>query len=414
MPPSVLDGKRNPYDNASGPFRLDISEDIDFLAPERDTPTLRILGWGASADSIASASIGAKSLRTPCTSFKHSWLNDTLVPAQGTITANRASGAVVTVGTTQVNYFRVDDIIRIRSSAVAAGINDIFLQVTAINTGAGTLTVTALNTDQAATSGDAWQLMGQAKVVGAAANTTGKFTVLTQADNYTQIFSDDIVVTGTEEAVEQYGIQSPMERETNKTVQRLMVEFERAVLFSQRSSAIPSSSSTASRMGGIFYWLRVASGGLSLDMAGAPVSERLLDSALDTIWRAGGEPDIIMCNSVPLREMKNFIRSSVRTERSETTFGLVMDRYESPHGLALDVVLNRHLSDTDLVILTKAHMGVGPLEGNGNSRHFTVDGVPYTGADYTHRNIRGEYTMEVRNNTSSHMWLYGGASSVSS
>ena len=423
MAVTVKLGSRNPLDNGLGTnlggglFKLDVSDQIDLVAPERDIAILRTIGWGASAEDVASGSIGADSLSHDCTSQVHSWLNDVLVPVSGTLTSSYTSGGgTLTVGTTQVNYFRVNDIIKVTSSSVSAPNNEVFYLVTSINTGAGTVAVTVINTDQNAANTDPWVIMGNAQKVGGDANasTTAMTTAITRTENYTQILQGDAYVTGSDESVEQYGITDPMARELAKEYQRLIVQFEKLITFGYRSSSLPTASTTAARMGGIFYWTRVASGGLTKDLAGDPISEKALDDAIDTIWRAGGTPDTLVCNSVGLREMRKFLRPFVETTRSERAAGLIFDRYESAVGLDLDVVLDRHLGDSDFLILSKQFLGVGPLKGNGQSRAFTAREVLWQGSDYRHFNIRGEYTMEVRNFTTHHMWIYGGASTVSS
>lgn len=422
--PTVKDGERNPYDSG-GPFILDLTNHIDFVAPERDTPFLSMVGFGASAGETASASIGANSLQEKCTSFKHSWLNDTLVPSSGTIeTAHADAGAAGASGTVDVTaaaslYFRVDDIIRVHSTSVAVAEvdRDLFFIITAINTSNGNLTVTALNEDQTAEVGDSWYLMGNAKVVGAAANTTGKTTVLTQTDNYTQIFQDDATVTGTEEATEQYGITDPMARETEKTFERMVVQFERAVTWGQRISAVPATSATASRMGGFFYYTRTASGALNSDLAGAPITLKAIDDIAQTLWEAGGTPDTLMVSVTGLRELQKFNQGYVRVDKGSMesrAAGLIVDRIETATGLCFDIMLNRHIGKGDFLFVSRNHLGVGPLAGNGVSRHFKAAELPWDGQDSRRVNIRGEYTMEVKNHTTHHYWLYGGSATVSS
>jgi hypothetical protein len=423
VPVTVTTGKLNPFDTSgnppSGSLKIDVSNMIDLVAPERDVPFLSMLGFGATAEQIASASAGAHGLRDAVRSVSHSWGNDVLVPTSGTITANHADAGGVgvstalTVGATQVAYFRVDDIIRLFSSdATVANVDkDVFYLVTAV--GATTITVTSITADQPSTSGDSWYKMGQAKLVGAAANTTGKTTNVTYTTNHTQIFNDDAMVTGTEESTERYGITDPMAREIDKTFQKLVVEFERACTYGYRTSALPADSTTASRMGGFFYYTRIATGGLSADLAGAPIDENTLDTYIDTLWRAGGNPTVLMMNSVALRELKKFNRPFTQTTRTERTAGLIVDRYESAQGISLDVMLNRHLGNGDILIISKDQLGVGPLSGNGNARSFAAREIPWDGGDYRRFDIRGEYSMEVRNNTTHHIWLYGGSSTVS-
>lgn len=322
---------------------------------------------------------------------------------------------MVTVGATAVLYFRADDIIHIVStdSTITNATADVFLLVTTVNTGAGTLTVSAINTDQPCDSGDKWYLMGNAKKVGSAANTEGKYTVVTQTSNFTQIFSDDAWVTGSDESVDQYGITDPMAREVDKTFQRLMVEFERACLYSIRSTTLPADSTTAARMGGLWYYLRTVSDNTSEDLAGDPISMAKLDEYIDDLWQIGGKPSAIMMNTVGLREFKKFNVPFTKTERTERSAGFIVDRYESALGISLDVILNRHLGNGDFLILSPSQLGLGPLKGNNNSRDFVAREVPWDGGDYRTFNIRGEYTMEVLNNLTHHKWVYGGAATVS-
>lgn len=397
---------RNPIDSG-GPLKLDVADMIDVVAPERETPLLRTMGWGASAEEIVSASIGANSLDTPFTSTTHTWLNDTLVPSSGTLgNSYTAAGGTITLTSPEGDYLRVNDVIMVTSAN-----NVIGFYLVATVASATSITVTEISGQNHA-NGDTWTLIGNAQKIAGAANTTGKWTTLTQTSNFGQIFMEDAFVSGTEESIEQYGISDPMARETGKTFQRMIVAFERACLWGYRSTALPGAITTAIRMGGLYYYLRVASGQISTSLAGDSISEKALDDALDTIYRVGGTPNILMCNTVGFREFKKFNRAFTTTPRSEHTAGLVVDRYESAVGIDLDIVLNRHLGQGDFLILTKEMVKVGPLGGNGNVRSFKAREVPWDGSDQRHVNIRGEYTMEVKNHGTHHMWLYGGATSV--
>ena len=60
---------------------------------------------------------------------------------------------------------------------------------------------------------------------------------------------------------------------------------------------------------------------------------------------------------------------------------------------------------TDLIVVQKEFLGIGALKGNGNDRSFFVQPVPVRG-DMQEAAITGEYTMEVRNATRAHGWIY--------
>lgn len=412
---TVKQGKRNPYDSG-GPLTLDLTNYIDVVAPEQDIPFLRTIGWGATAQE-AIASKGMSSLEKKCISVKHSWLNDTLVPSSGTITASHtAAGATITVGATAVLYFKTDDIVRVHSTAagVTTVLADVFYLIGTV--GATTLNVTPINADADLANGDSWYLMGNSKVVGSDAGTQGVTTVLVQTDNYTQIFSDDIVVTGTEESQDQYGITDPMAREVDKSFRRMMVQFERAVTWGYRVSSIPATSATASRMGGFFYYTRVLTDGLSSDLAGDPVTMKWLDDRSEQIWQLGGNPTLLMMNSTGLREFQKFNAPYVQVQKdseSSKTAGFIVDHYRSAVGLEYDVVLNRHIGAGDFLFISPEQLGLGCLAGNSAPRNFECAEIPWQGGDKRQARILGEYTEEVKNHPTHHLWGYGGSTTVS-
>jgi len=413
MAATIVTGSRNPFDLTST-LKLNISEDIDVICPEKDIPLLRLLGFAQSdALETASASMGANSLSFPCTTPKHTWQNDELVQSEGTITSDyTALGGTLTVGATQIGAFRVDDIIRVKSSdaAITAATADLFYIVDAV--GSTTIDVTALNTDKDIDSGDPWYNMGSAKAVGSSANIDGKMTVMATTDNFTQIFRDDVHVSGTEMSTEQFGITDPLAREIQKTAARVVIGLERAAHYGYRVSTMPSSSATKSRMGGLFYYTRVATGGLNKDAGGEPITADLLDTELERMWQAGGDPDCILVGPKGVNQIAKFNQPYTQTPRTDHQAGFVVDHYMSAVGVGVDVVLDRHLSGGDAVIVTKSMLGIGPLAGNGESRHFVAAEVPWTGTDGRHANITGEYTMEVRNRQAYHNWIYGLSTTV--
>ena len=116
-------------------------------------------------------------------------------------------------------------------------------------------------------------------------------------------------------------------------------------------------------------------------------------------------PNLLVVNGFNKRVVTSWASPRIRTERAEGTAGSTIGSYESEFG-TLDIMLNRWLRPSDVLLLTTADIGMGPLEG----RAFSSREVPSLG-DYTQTEILGEYTMEVHRPAMAHGWLYDTAES---
>lgn len=386
------------------PMKQDISDVIDAIDP-RDIPLLSVLGFGAEA----SAAAGADSLRFPCIQPVHSWLNDELIPSVSLVVSSSGGPPVTTVNVTtgEGTYFdgtaNAEDIIMIENG---------HYKVTTVATDA--LTVASLDgTSPAAPAvGATIYIIGNASREGILSTEhTFEHTVTTQTDNYTQIFSDYVSVSGSWQSTEQYGVDNPFDREVDKKIKETVIKLERAAHYGRRSaSPFPSSNATPfRRMGGLWYYLRGVSGTNATDAGGGSLTESRLLDILQDCWTDGGKPSTIWVGARQKRALNNFILPFVQTSRTEGVAGVVVGRYESDFG-DLKVVLDRYLKPDDVVVTTDEYLGIGPLKGNGRSRALSIEDMPKRG-DLTEAFIVGEYTMEVRNNQRAHGWLYNLASS---
>lgn len=392
---AINSGMRTIFDGAYTE-RQNISEFIDAIDP-RDIPLLAMLGWGSDAGSV---SAGADSLSFPCITTTYTWQNDQLVPKEGTLTASYTSGGgTLTVGTTQVWYIKADDQLMV---------NNVHYIVTSINTGAGTVAVTVLDgsSDANHASGDRWMNLGQIRLDGADFATGFLSTDLSSTSNYTQIFHEIVSVSGTSESTEKFGITDEFDREFAKKFEEMVISMELAAHYG-RANSLPADNSTkanARRFGGLWSFIRNNSSANRTDALGALLTEKMLVDLLQEIWNDGGNPDTILVGATQKRVLSSFAAPYVRTQRTEDTVGVIVGTYESEFG-NLDIVLDRRLNATDLVVLQKEYIGIGPLKGNGNDRSFFVTPIPTSG-DSRKAAITGEYTMEVRNADRAHGWIY--------
>ena len=405
--PTVKQDIRNIYSNATAAGMSQMKENIvdviDAIDP-RDIPLLSVLGFGQEA----SASAGADSLKFPCIQPQHTWLNDQLIPSVSLVVSSSGGPPVTSVvvtageGTLFDGTANAEDIIMIENG---------HYKVTAVST--DTLTVAALDATSPAApaNGATIYIIGNAsKEAILATDLTFESTVTTSTSNFTQIFSDIVQVSGSWQATEQYGINDPFSRETDKKIKELVIRLERAAHYGRRSTSLPTTNGTPfRRMGGLWNYIRNGSGAIATDGTGGTLTESRLLDLLQSIWVAGGKPDTIWVGPRQKRALNNFLVPFVTTGRTEGVAGVIVGRYESDFG-DVNVVLDRYLKPDDLIVTTNEFLGIGPLKGNGESRALSIMPLPQRG-DFQESLLIGEYTMEVRNNTQAHGWLYNLATS---
>jgi hypothetical protein len=395
MAVSVNDSMRTIFDG-SYTQRLNVSEFIDAIDP-RDTPLLAMLGMGGMAES---ASAGADTLAFPATNPIHTWQNDTLIPAQGTLDANYTSGGgILTLASEEEHYLKVGDQVMV---------NDTHYVVTGLN-GDDTIDVTVVqgSADANHVTGDRWYNLGSLRLDGENFSTTYLSTDLTSMSNHTQIFHDIISISGTSEAVEKFGITDEFDREFAKKFQEMVIRLEQAAHYGRRTGTFPVANSTRAnvrRMGGLWHFIRNDANANTLDANGAELTEDMLVDILQEIWADGGRPDTILVGAAQKRRISKWALPFVRSARTDNTLGVIVGTYESEFG-NVDIVLDRYVKPSDLIILTSEYIGIGALKGNGVDRSFFVQEVPPAG-DSRQAAITGEYTMEVRNSTTAHGWIY--------
>lgn len=215
------------------------------------------------------------------------------------------------------------------------------------------------------------------------------------------------MISGTMDVIDRYGYASERAYQEEKILKQLAIDLEHNLLYGVRSySAGPPRKST---MGGLFEFIYLAGRAATpdwdtvKDAAGAALTESLLNDTLQEIWEQGGMPDCIMCNGFNKRKISGWASPRIRTERDERTAGNYITSYESDFG-TLEVYKNRWLRPSDVIILTKSLVGIGPLVG----RQFSSRILPSTG-DYTRYEILGEYTMEIHKPANAHGWIWNTA-----
>jgi hypothetical protein len=368
-------------------IKYNISEVIDLLSPF-DTPLLTLLGYS--------------SLKFPCDQVKHEWLEDELKPRAGTLDAAYVAGSgTLTVQTDEGNWLAVDDLILV---------GDNVLQILAGPPDSDTFVVVGGvggSTDAAAADDAVVTRLASALPEASVSRMDATKVVLTLPYNYTQIFRDQCIVSGTMNVISRYGYVSERAYQEEKVLRQLAIDMEHVLLYGVRSH--DSGPPRRSTVGGLFEYILLAgvSGSWStvIDAASATFTETMLNNLLQQIWEEGGSVDTLLVNGYNQRVITSWATPRIRTERDERMAGAHIANYESDFG-SISIILDRWLRASDVVALTRSDIGIGPLNG----RAFSSREVPSLG-DYIQTEVLGEYTMEVHRPSMAHGWYYGTATS---
>lgn len=358
---AVITGQRFTYSDTVNE-RIDMSSALDVLRPT-DVPLLRL--------------IGRDSLRDPCTNVKHEWLEDDLRALQSTITDNPLASNATTVNVAAGTgvLFRAHDIVKIE---------DELLRVTVVATDA--LTVTRAwggSTAVAHVQNTVIMIVAPALPQGSdliSARTTTKAALF----NYTQIFEEEVKVSATNQATAKYTKQNDPEYQIGNHLELLGINMERTLLYGRKAAA---SSGLPGTMDGIIPRLTTN----VYDKNGAALTETMVLDAMQAIWTAGARALTIVSNATQKRRINTFADAFREMPYGQTQYGATVQRFDSDFG-EVKLLLDRHIDNTEILILDETRLGFGPLQG----RALSTVKLPMLSKEYDVWQISGEYTSEVR------------------
>ncbi|WP_323873242.1 SU10 major capsid protein [Paenibacillus polymyxa] len=339
--------------------RESVADEILLLNPTQ-TPMLNLLGFSQ-----------------PVTSTTHVWLEDAMFATRTTITAAAAADATeIKVASTEP--FRPHTI---------AEVGDELVLIQAVDTAANKITVVRghSGTTAAAIAKDApiESLYGDSRE-GADAR-DARYKSKTRVDNVTQIFEDTVSVTGSAEAVAQYGIGSSglYAYEKAKKQLELALQLEKAIIGSRKFE-----SGDMRTMRGIRSFIET-----NVTTAGGPVTKKLLDDVAQKVYSAGGFATgsagyTFVVPAVQKRAISELASSNIRLTQAENSRGQKVDHLINDFG-TFQVVLNDNLKPDEILFIDANRIKIRPL----GDRSF---GHTYLGVkgDYQSGIIVGEYTLE--------------------
>ncbi len=357
----------------------DVSDIISIVSPH-ETPLLDHLG-----DPQRSA-----------TATVHEWLEDELLPNTDSVDDASFSdpAADVQFNVAHGDRFCEGDQIQIEGS------REVML-VTAVN--ADTLTVIrgyGNTTPENLADGQAIRILGNAALEGDD-RPDARFTTRVRRQNYTQIFTASVEVSGSQLAARQIGLADELDYQKQERLRELIRDLENCVLNGVAPASNPQGSATVRRtMKGIIPFLatnQFVSGsnfpaGDTVNGAGHFLNEEQINAAMRLVWQqSAGHVDTIVVNGFQKRRI-NAMLSGLRGYTSrDTQYRDLVATYESDFGICR-VVLSRWMPADTVLLLDSSRVSVLPMTG----RSFHFKKLASTG-DSDVGQLIGEYTLELRN-----------------
>jgi hypothetical protein len=343
------------YDSSLIGKKQSVVDEILLLNPNQ-TPMINLLGFAA-----------------PVTQTTHQWFEDDMFADETTTSASALVGDT-TVNVVDGSIFRVNDVIKIGSE---------LLKVTAISVNA--LTVTrgyASTTAAAVASGAKVEFQFSEGVEGADAR-AARSKARVNKSNYTQIFDDAIQISGTAQAVTNYGISDLYGYEKAKKQLELALQLEKAVI-----NGVGYQSGQIRQMKGIKNFIATN----VTDAGAAAVAATTINDSLQKIFEAGGFATggnyKIIVPAKQKRAISSFDNNKLYIVQAENTRGVKVDHFVSDFG-QFEILLNNNLSSDELLVVDTNRMAIRPLNGREFFHKFLGDK-----GDYVTGTIVGEYTFE--------------------
>lgn len=345
------------------PHRRAVADIIDIISPS-EAPGVMYVGLDNSPSKF-------RIVNWPHT--KVEWLEDELFSLTDALSGSIASAAT-TITVDDGSKFKSGDVIQIDSEYMwVSGISSDVLTVTRNYGG-----TQATHADDATVT-----IITNARLEGDDADYERGIPDISAPYNYTQIFQDDIRVTRTQNKISQYGIQQEYDYQLANKLKAQMRLMNKAMYVGQRKAG---SATTPRALGGLETFITDNTQSLS----SAALTQKDLEDQIQAAWEDGGTPDTIFCNAWVKRKISSFYTPHVRTERSETRGGVVIDVVETEFG-ELSIVMDRWCPSDTLYIVTAEYVGFVPFD------EFFTEELAKTG-DSMKGQLVGEYTLVAKNN----------------
>jgi len=325
--------------------------------------------------------VGLNSYDREITNTKFEWQVDYLLPTQDALNGavSDTDGTEITVD--HAEYFVLHDVVLCESE---------LMRVVSIDASGDTLTVErgfAGSTAATHDNDDVVYRLGPARPEGSSPG-WARQTAAVQPYNYTQIWDAFAEVTGTEEALKNYAPDDLLAMRVDREMQNLYIVMEQALLYGLRYQP---ASNTGRTTGGLDQFVHDTNA-----LGDAALTYFDLEDALEDVAARAGKtnvPDTLWANGWVMRKISSFATPAIRSERTETVFGNVVDTLLTNFG-TLRIMYDRLIKTDRAYLLDMDRIMCGPLSGRG-FKGFQHD-IADTLDDSKKERILGEYAFVVK------------------
>lgn len=279
-------------------------------------------------------------VNTPGTSYD--WLLDTYAPSTDVLNTSllTSDSTLTSITVTNGGYFQPGDVILIDNE---------YMWVSGVVTTVLTVTRAYGGTQATHSTAAAISIVGRNRLEGAAPDPSW-FTSPTTGTNFTAILQKTIEVSRSDNRLMKYGIGDVVSREVDKAMDEVTLHLNRMAYHGQRKVG---SATTPRSFGGMKTFIATNLTAL----AGAPLTEKSIQDQIQNAWAFGGNPSLILTSAWAKRKIADMYRDFVRTTIDEERGGVTISKIESPLGLNLDVVVDRHCQADHLYLLDRNYVG---------------------------------------------------------
>lgn len=230
----------------------------------------------------------------------------------------------------------------------------------------------------------------------------GATAATSRPNNRCQISSKAVTISGTQEVVNKAGRGSEVGYQVAKRAAELKRDMEAIITGNQAS--VTGDATTARKLRSLESWYSTntsrgtggANGSTTTAATDATTAgirdftEDLLKAVLQSVWAAGGNPDVIMTGPKNKQKMSAFAGNATRTKDAENKkLVAAIDVYESDFG-TLKAVPNRFSRERTAHVLESGMVETAYL------RDFQLEDLAKTG-DSIKKYLVAEYTLQMNN-----------------
>ena len=340
--------------------------------------------------------VGLTSYDRPITNTKVEWQMGYQLPSQDLLAEAITSTTAVQVLVDHAEYFALHEVLLCESELMRVVSIDATSNYLTIERGFAGSTAATHDND------DVCYLLASARPEGSSPG-WARQTATAQPYNYCQIFDAVAEVTGTEEALKNYGPDELLAMRVDQEMRGLFVRMEQSLMNGLRYEP---AANTGRMSGGFAQFISDTDNLSSAALTYADVEEAMANQA-GRVGKAN-VADSFWANSWPLRKISSWNVSSIRSERTETVFGSVVNTIVTNFG-PLAIKYDRLIVATVAYMLNMDDVMCGPLNGRGFAG--TQQDINQTLDDVRKERILGEYTWVIKgedaSNQGPHTILYG-------